>query len=362
MQVRFRVLVVIAVLMPVGAMAASQGQPFKDVQNQINDLQQQMNTIELTPGPQGPQGEPGPVGPQGPKGDTGPQGATGSVGPQGPQGAQGPRGDSGPQGVPGPKGDTGPQGLAGPMGPKGETGPQGPQGETGPQGPAGTSPDLTPLLDRLQYLEDRLANSDLDNDGYTPNTGDCNDADSTINPIAGDNAGDGIDSNCDGVDGIATGSSGTSSSDTFIDDVLTAHNDLRASVDPADPLPPLTWDSSLAATAQTYAAQCIWGHNADRGSDVGENIAYMYSSSGAVAPTQDLVQLWADEQANYDYATNSCAAGETCGHYTQMVWRNTTHIGCGIAQCPTLANLGFGGTFLVCDYSPAGNYAGQSPY
>lgn len=48
--------------------------------------------IELTPGPQGIQGE------QGPKGDTGPQGI------QGIQGEQGPKGDTGPQGEPGPAG------------------------------------------------------------------------------------------------------------------------------------------------------------------------------------------------------------------------------------------------------------------
>lgn len=69
-----------------------------------SDLQQQVNTIELTPGPQG---VPGPAGPQG---STGATGATGSQGPAGPQGAIGP------------KGDTGAAGATGPAGPKGDTG------------------------------------------------------------------------------------------------------------------------------------------------------------------------------------------------------------------------------------------------
>lgn len=72
-----------------------------------------IETIELTPGPQGPQGEPGPQGPVGPKGDVGP------IGPQGP------KGDQGEQGIPGEKGE------------KGDIGPQGPKGDPGIQGPAG---------------------------------------------------------------------------------------------------------------------------------------------------------------------------------------------------------------------------------
>ena len=41
---------------------------------------------------------------------------------------------------------------------------------------------------------------DNDGDGYTPDDGDCNDNDSTVNPGATETAGDGIDSNCDGED------------------------------------------------------------------------------------------------------------------------------------------------------------------
>lgn len=41
---------------------------------------------------------------------------------------------------------------------------------------------------------------DADADGYTTEDGDCDDADPTVHPGADDVAGDGIDSNCDGVD------------------------------------------------------------------------------------------------------------------------------------------------------------------
>jgi len=54
----------------------------------------------------------------------------------GPQGAQGEPGPIGPQGGPGPKGETGPQGPQGEPGPTGPTGPKGPRGIQGPPGEA----------------------------------------------------------------------------------------------------------------------------------------------------------------------------------------------------------------------------------
>ncbi|HWB02367.1 MAG TPA: putative Ig domain-containing protein [Verrucomicrobiales bacterium] len=48
------------------------------------------------------------------------------------------------------------------------------------------------------------ANTDGDGDGFTPNQGDCNDANPNIHPGAQDTAGDGIDQDCNGVDGDLT--------------------------------------------------------------------------------------------------------------------------------------------------------------
>ena len=63
-----------------------------------SEVDEAIETIELTPGPQGIQGEKGDPGEQGPKGDTGEQG---------PKGDTGPKGDPGIQGEQGPKGDPG---------------------------------------------------------------------------------------------------------------------------------------------------------------------------------------------------------------------------------------------------------------
>lgn len=141
-----------------------------------------------------------------------------------------------------------------------------------------------------------------------------------------------------------------------------AHNAVRAQVG----VGPLTWDPALAAIAAAWAAQChdteapigLIDHNPGRSNGyptyVGENI---YGAGGQASGT-DAVALWASEKASYDHATNSCAAGRVCGHYTQIVWRNTTKVGCAIHNCP---GLQFGSS-VVCDYGPGGNIGGQSPY
>ena len=70
----------------------------------IDFVTQEINSIELTPGPKGDKGD---------KGDTGAQG---------PQGLQGLKGDKGDTGLQGPQGERGLQGVQGPRGDKGDPG------------------------------------------------------------------------------------------------------------------------------------------------------------------------------------------------------------------------------------------------
>ncbi|GMH03066.1 hypothetical protein Nepgr_004905 [Nepenthes gracilis] len=83
----------------------------------------------------------------------------------------------------------------------------------------------------------------------------------------------------------------------------------------------------------------------------GENIAEGWGQfSGA-----DAVKLWAGEKDNYDYGSNSCVRGE-CLHYTQVVWRDSVHLGCARVECQN------GWAFVTCNYDPPGNYVGERPY
>jgi pathogenesis-related protein 1 len=66
------------------------------------------------------------------------------------------------------------------------------------------------------------------------------------------------------------------------------------------------------------------------------------------------VDAWYDEVSNYNYNTGTSINGNEIGHFTQVVWKDTTAIGCGSTYCSNL-----GGTFYVCDYYPPGNYAGE---
>jgi pathogenesis-related protein 1 len=162
--------------------------------------------------------------------------------------------------------------------------------------------------------------------------------------------------------GVATSSGGAAlGGDTEPADEMgmtAAHNAARAAVmPPANPaIPPLTWSSTVATSAQAWADKCMFMHS---GNQYGENI---YAGAGMAATPQQVVDSWAGEAKDYDYATNSCS--DVCGHYTQVVWRGSTKLGCGVTNCTTNSPfMGFTNwQFWVCEYDPPGNFVGQKPY
>lgn len=171
-------------------------------------------------------------------------------------------------------------------------------------------------------------------------------------------------------DGAAEGETGI-----FVG-MTAAHNAARAAVDADPPLPDLSWSNDLAVIAQDWAdhltsTEC--GSIEHRMPNThGENIALRGSRPlREPYPPEEAVAGWDAEVACWDYGTISrtetcdtvCVQGlfsNGCGHYTQLIWRNTQNVGCGYSTCE--GDDGFTYEVWVCNYDPPGNVIGQAPY
>jgi uncharacterized protein YkwD len=152
----------------------------------------------------------------------------------------------------------------------------------------------------------------------------------------GDEAGD--DGDEAGDDGDKADEGGNANDEQIL---LDSHNSYRAK----HCAPALTWSAQIAATAQTWANGCKFVH--DQNDDYGENLAM-----GTSLTAQQAVDLWYGEASAYDFAMPGHKSGT--GHFTQIIWRGTTELGCGRAECGD-------GALIVCRYSPPGNYTGEYP-
>ncbi|KAI0257509.1 PR-1-like protein [Lactifluus subvellereus] len=138
-----------------------------------------------------------------------------------------------------------------------------------------------------------------------------------------------------------TPSSGSVSS-ADIDAYLLAHNKMRAMHGAA----PLTWSSDLSGTAQGWANNCVFKHSHGQ---YGENLA---AGTGLTIP--DAIKMWTDESRGYN------ASNPEFSHFTQVVWKATTQLGCAVQACASLDGLqGNPGNFYVCEYNPPGNVDGE---
>jgi uncharacterized protein YkwD len=138
------------------------------------------------------------------------------------------------------------------------------------------------------------------------------------------------------------------------DTILKIHNDERAAVGS----PALKWSDSLAADAKSWAEHLaqIGKLQHSTGTGHGENLSYRSDSRGPTAiSTADLLQGWVNEKKDWHGGPLTQANWYPTGHYTQMVWKTTTEVGCGTASSGN-------SVYLVCRYSPPGNMMGESPY
>ncbi len=145
--------------------------------------------------------------------------------------------------------------------------------------------------------------------------------------------------------------------------MVAAHNRWRQEAGASE----VKWSGPLAITTQRWADRlqqtqgCTMTHSGTPG--LGENLyrASPITYSDGAKKLQAVTALrvtdaWGGEKQHYDFASNTCAAGKVCGHYTQVVWKSTTEIGCGKAVCADHSQV------WVCNYAPPGNWRGQKPH
>jgi len=141
----------------------------------------------------------------------------------------------------------------------------------------------------------------------------------------------------------------------FVTPVLQQHNTSRSALQ----LPSLTWSDALAKDALAWARHLATidqgQHDASIRGKEGENI--FWGTTGAFTYGQ-MVDFWVSEKKSFKYGVfPDCKTNRSAvvGHYTQMVWKNTTAVGCALASNGRT-------DYLVCRYSPPGNIEGEKPY
>lgn len=137
--------------------------------------------------------------------------------------------------------------------------------------------------------------------------------------------------------------------------VLAVHNEVRGAAN----LPRLNWSDVLARRAAQWAAYLaarqLVAHSETNMAE-GENI--WVGTAGAFS-YELMLRDWADEarffRAGRFPHISTTGNWEDVGHYSQMIWRGSRHVGCAVAT-------GDGWDYLVCRYDVQANLFGQMPY
>ena len=147
--------------------------------------------------------------------------------------------------------------------------------------------------------------------------------------------------------------------DNFATRALAAHNRERDTLG----LPRLEWSETLAEGARDWAGRLsrigYLAHSEDSPDDPdppGENL---WAGTRGSYTVEQMIAFWTDERVHFRngrFPDNSTTGElEDVGHYTQIVWRATTRVGCAIADNGE-------DEYLVCRYKVAGNVIGEMPY
>ncbi len=136
--------------------------------------------------------------------------------------------------------------------------------------------------------------------------------------------------------------------------LLAVHNKERARVN----APPLRWDPHLAASAASYGpvlARMGRLQHSPRASRPGQRENLWMGPRGTYSPEQ-MVGGWIAERALFRPGVfphvSRTGNWSDVAHYTQMIWKGTTRVGCAIQPAGRVE-------YLICRYSPPGNVDGK---
>lgn len=144
------------------------------------------------------------------------------------------------------------------------------------------------------------------------------------------------------------------SQSSIADEIVAAHNQYRSGVEVSD----IEWSGDLANEAQEWADHLTSIGQLEHSHTDGEGENLSMGSTGGYSVT-DFVNGWGEEKKYFVGGTfpnvSSTGNWQDVGHYTQVVWRDTTQVGCAVASDGS-------NDYLVCRYTPPGNFDGQSPF
>lgn len=129
--------------------------------------------------------------------------------------------------------------------------------------------------------------------------------------------------------------------------------------------PDVEWSDDLYNSALEIAQSCVYAHNTEvQGGGYGQNIAAGVEPANISAIITDLFYNGEEPYFASEYGKDNpdMTNFEKWGHFSQIVWKGTTHVACATQHCPGgLANVGSGVSpyFTVCNYKSPGNYAGE---
>lgn len=129
-------------------------------------------------------------------------------------------------------------------------------------------------------------------------------------------------------------------------------------------VPALAWSSAVASSAQQWADRGVYEHSssyniAPPAGPAGENLAA--GTSIAYFSALDATEAWYTEVKHCQSWPGCRSYSDVVGHFTAMIWKGATHLGCGIGTSGTSS----GGTtyeaFYVCRYKAGDSNSCDTP-